>query len=58
VWLVGDDARPNPVAVTIGASDDTGTAMLEGPLSEGQQVIVGVANSPKQRSNFGVHLGF
>jgi HlyD family secretion protein len=58
VWLVGDDARPKPVAVRIGASDDNSAALLEGPLNEGQQVIVGVANSQEQRGYFGVHLGF
>src|SRR5258706_3322979 len=49
VWLVGDDGRPNPVAVRLGASDETGTALLEGSLTEGQQVIIGVANSQTQR---------
>ena len=58
VWLVGDDGRPNPVAVRLGASDDNSAALLEGPLNEGQQVIVGVANSQKQRGYFGVRLGF
>jgi HlyD family secretion protein len=58
VWLVGDDGRPNPVAVRLGASDDNGAALLEGPLNEGQQVIIGIANSQKQRGYFGVRLGF
>jgi HlyD family secretion protein len=58
VWLVGDDGLPNPVAVRLGPSDDNSAALLEGPLNEGQQVIVGVANSQKQRSYFGLHLGF
>jgi len=58
VWLVGDDGRPNPVAVRLGASDETGAALLEGPLNEGQQVIVGIANSQKQTGYFGVRLGF
>jgi HlyD family secretion protein len=58
VWLVGDDGRPNPVAVRLGPSDDNSAALLEGPLYEGQQVIIGVANSQKQRGYFGVHLGF
>src|SRR5712672_79032 len=58
VWLVGDDGRPNPVAVKLGASDDNSAALLEGPLNEGQQVIVGIANSQKQRGYFGVRLGF
>jgi HlyD family secretion protein len=58
VWLVGDDGRPNPVAVRLGASDDSSTALLEGALNEGQQVIIGTANSQKQRGYFGVRLGF
>jgi HlyD family secretion protein len=58
VWLVGEDGRPNPTAVRLGASDDNSTALLEGRLSEGQQLIVGVANSQKQSGYFGVRLGF
>ena len=58
VWLVGDDGRPSPVAVRLGASDDHSAALLEGPLNEGQQVIVGIANSQKQTGYFGVRLGF
>ena len=58
VWLVGDDGRPKPVAVRLGATDDSSAALLEGPLNEGQKVIVGVVNSQKQRGYFGVHLGF
>ena len=58
VWLVGENGRPKPTAVRLGASDDTSTALLEGPLSEGQQLIVGVANAQKQRGYFGLRLGF
>ena len=58
VWLVGEDGRPDPIAVKLGASDDTSTALLEGRLAEGQQLIVGVANSQKQRGYFGLRLGF
>ena len=58
VWLVGEDGRPNPTAVRLGASDDNSTALLEGRLAEGQQVIVGAANSQKQRGYFGLRLGF
>jgi len=58
VWLVGDDGRPRPVAVRLGASDDNGAALLEGSLDEGQQVIIGVANSQNQSGYFGVRLGF
>src|SRR5215469_5616285 len=58
VWLVGEDGRPDPIAVRLGASDDNSTALLEGRLSEGQQLIVGVGNSQKQRGYFGLRLGF
>jgi HlyD family secretion protein len=58
VWLVGDNGRPTPVAVRLGASDDSSAALLDGALSEGQQVIIGTANSQKQRGYFGVRLGF
>jgi HlyD family secretion protein len=58
VWLVGEDGRPDPIAVRLGQSDDTSTALVEGPLAEGQQLIVGVANSQKQRGYFGLRLGF
>ena len=58
VWLLGEDGRPSPIAVRIGASDDNAAALLEGPLSEGQQIIVGTANSQGQGGYFGLRLGF
>jgi HlyD family secretion protein len=58
VWLVGDGGRPKPVAVRIGASDDNSAELLEGALAEGQQVIIGIANTQKQRGYFGIRLGF
>jgi HlyD family secretion protein len=58
VWLVGDGGRPKPVAVRLGVSDDNSSELLEGPIAEDQQVIVGIANSQKQSSYFGLRLGF
>ena len=58
VWLVGDGGRPRSVAVRLGVSDDNSTELLEGPLVEGQQVIIGISNSQKQRGYCGVSLGF
>ena len=58
VWVVGNDGQPNPISVKLGVSDDNDTALLDGPLTEGQQVIIGVANSQKQTGYFGVRLGF
>jgi HlyD family secretion protein len=57
VWVVGNHGQPAPVAVKLGASDDSGAEMLVGPLREGQQLIVGVANSQKQGGYFGIRLG-
>jgi HlyD family secretion protein len=58
VWVVGRDGRPSPIAVKLGVADDTGTALLDGPLTEGQPLIVGIA-SPKDRGwLFGIRLGF
>ena len=56
MWVVGEDGRPNPVAVKLGASDENSTALLEGPLGEGQQLIVGAANSQKRGGYFGSAL--
>ncbi|WP_084807612.1 efflux RND transporter periplasmic adaptor subunit [Bradyrhizobium sp. NAS80.1] len=58
VWLVGGDGRPQPVAVKLGVSDDNSAELLEGALAEDQQVIIGIANSQKQRGYLGVRLGF
>ncbi|MEP9371295.1 efflux RND transporter periplasmic adaptor subunit [Mesorhizobium sp. KR1-2] len=58
VWVVGGDGQPSPIAVKLGASDDSGAELLEGPLTVGQQVIVGVANSQSQKGYFGIRLGF
>jgi HlyD family secretion protein len=58
VWVVGSDGQPLPVAVKLGENDDNGAALHEGPLTEGQEVIIGVANSQKKGRYFGVRLGF
>jgi HlyD family secretion protein len=58
VWLVDQHGRPNPVAVRLGVSDENGAALLAGSLTEGQQVIIGVANSQNQKGYFGIRLGF
>jgi HlyD family secretion protein len=44
--------------VKLGASDDGGAALLDGPLVEGQQLIIGIANSQRQGGYFGIRLGF
>jgi HlyD family secretion protein len=57
VWVVGDDGRPSPISVQLGQSDDNTTQVLQGPITEGQELIVGVENS--QSPGFlGVRFGF
>src|SRR6516164_7367746 len=58
VWLVGDDGQPRPIAVKLGATDDNGAELLDGQLAEGQQLIIGVANTQTARRYLGVRLGF
>jgi HlyD family secretion protein len=58
VWAVGDDGRPVPIGVRIAGNDDNGTQLLEGPLVEGQQLIVGTTRAPPQAGFFGIRLGF
>jgi HlyD family secretion protein len=58
VWLAGDDGQPKPIAVKLGATDDNGAELLDGQLAEGQQLIIGVANTQTSRRYFGVRLGF
>jgi HlyD family secretion protein len=58
VWVVGNDGQPSPIAVKLAASDDSGAALLDGPLTQGQQLIIGVANTQNQRNYFGIRLGF
>jgi HlyD family secretion protein len=58
VWVPGRDGRPRPIAVKVGISDDTSTALLEGPFDEGQLVITGIANPQRPKGYFGIRLGF
>jgi HlyD family secretion protein len=56
VWVLGNGGQPRPVAVKIGASDDSSAALLDGSLVEGQPLIVG--SRPGQKGYFGIRLGF
>jgi HlyD family secretion protein len=58
VWVAESDGQAHPVSVKLGASDDNGAQLLDSALSEGQQVIVGVANTQAQDGYFGIRLGF
>ena len=41
VWVRGPDGQPTPVDVRTGLTDGTSTEILEGPLKEGDEVILG-----------------
>src|SRR5262249_45098709 len=41
VWVVGNDGRPRSISVQVGLGDDNNTQLLDGPLAEGQPLIVG-----------------
>jgi HlyD family secretion protein len=53
VWVLGADARPSPVQVGLGRSNDTATEVADGSLRAGQEVIVGTASTPQDHSWLG-----
>lgn len=58
LWVLGADGRPTPVAAKVGFTDDNTAEIRSGALSQGQQVIVGVArplsNTASARLRFGL----
>jgi HlyD family secretion protein len=58
VWTVGIGGQPTSIAVKLGANDDKSTELLDGSLSEGQQLIVGTVDSQSRSGFFGIRLGF
>jgi len=50
VWIPGPDGHPRAVEVRTGLTDGTSTEIAEGPLKEGDEVILGVAESAKKAS--------
>ncbi len=49
VWVPGPDGKPKPLTIQIGISDGSFTEVLEGELTEGQEVIVGSTERPAPR---------
>ena len=58
VWQLDAAGKPQPVAIGTGSSDASSTAVLGGPLSEGDLVITSEIMSPGSGGLFGVRLGF
>jgi HlyD family secretion protein len=46
LWVRGPDGQPKPVEVRAGLTDGTSTEILEGPLKEGDEVILGTGEAP------------
>lgn len=46
VWIPGPDGQPKAVEVRIWLTDGTTTEILEGPLKEGDEVILGLGEPP------------
>jgi HlyD family secretion protein len=44
VWVL-EGGEPKPIAVRLGLSDGTSTELVQSPLAEGAEVIVGTADS-------------
>jgi len=45
VFIVGADGKPQAVQIRLGISDGTNTEVVEGPLTDKQEVIVGATTS-------------
>lgn len=57
VWVHADNGKAVPVVINPGPSDGVYTAVLSGDLQEGQQVIIGTANSMDSVRSFGLRIG-
>lgn len=58
VWTLDDSSSPLEVALRVGRSDGSISEVVSGELKADQNVIVGEAPAPEQRSLFGLRLGF
>jgi HlyD family secretion protein len=57
VWILDERGQPSPVKIQTGLSDGDSSALVSGRLTEGQQLVIGVAAPPSQSSVFGLRLG-
>jgi HlyD family secretion protein len=57
VWTLGADGEPRSVLVGLGDDDSSHAAVLSGPLSPGDRVILGEAATAAPRRLFGIRIG-
>jgi HlyD family secretion protein len=53
VWVVGENGQPKAVEVRLGLTDGSSTEIAEGPLREGAEVILGVAEARAEKRGDG-----
>jgi HlyD family secretion protein len=58
VWVISSDGGAAPVDVRLGIADENSTQILDGPLQEGQRLIVGIATPQSRIGTLGIRLGF
>jgi len=60
VWILGENGKPKPLNVRVGLTDGTHGEVLSGELTEGMEVIVGIADAGKGRAQpaSGPRFGF
>lgn len=58
IWLRSSDGTLRATQVKTGLDDSTRVAVLDGPVAEGDEVVVGEASRPPRRQLFGIRLGF
>ena len=58
IWLRSSDGTLRATQVKTGLDDSSRVAVLDGPVAEGDEVVVGEATRAPQRQLFGIRLGF
>jgi HlyD family secretion protein len=56
VFIVGAENKPEAVQIRLGITDGTNTEVLEGPLKDKQDVIVGSSAAPRPAAPPGPRL--
>jgi HlyD family secretion protein len=57
VWIVGPDGQPKAIDVRTGLTDGTSTEILEGPLKEGDDIILGIGDPAAAAKKAGAPSG-
>ena len=57
VWIAGANGEPKSVAIGLGEDDASHAAVISGPLSRRDRVIVGEAVTSAPRQLFGIRIG-